>query len=288
MKRFGATICSIILILALTVLILIMSLEGFISKKNIETIIGDVDFATVTDNAFQDNKEIYNTLEQWGISKEQVDETINSQIIKDTTADIINNALDYYVRGNEEAKLLTDEQLEALLKDAIQTFSQLAEIKVTEKMEQQIYDFVKPELNKIQEELPAMKDLKTENPEVTRVLEITKIIFSTKVKLVLILLSALAFIGIFFLRKKEKSYLLWYGVNAIVVSILLFLVFGMLQLLMKIGITGDDVEQLTKILNPFISKGFIYATIVIVIGILLIITHCFLNKEKKPLDTTAA
>ena len=281
MKKFGAVLCSLILIPTLFCSFLLMSLEGFMSKKNIETILDEMSFAEITEETFQDNGELYETLSEFGITKEAFNEAIDSKIIKQATSDVVNNILDYYIRGNEKAEILTEEQLEKLLKEAVVTFVDLAKVEIPSDVEQKIYDLARPELQKIQEEFPTVKDLEQASPEMEETFRITKIIFGKEVKLVLVLLFALTFIGIFLLRKKAKTYLFCYGVNTLITSIFLYVVFGLLMVITKMEFKGTENAQIATILHSFTSKGMIYATVLLVLSILLFIAHCFINKEKK-------
>ncbi len=281
MKKFGAVLCSLILIPTLFCSFLLMSLEGFMSKKNIETILDEMSFAEITEETFQDDGELYETLSEFGITKEAFNEAIDSKIIKQATSDVVNNILDYYIRGNEKAEILTEEQLEKLLKEAVVTFVDLAKVEIPSDVEQKIYDLARPELQKIQEEFPTVKDLEQASPEMEETFRITKIIFGKEVKLVLVLLFALTFIGIFLLRKKAKTYLFCYGVNTLITSIFLYVVFGLLMVITKMEFTGAENAQIATIFHSFTSKGMIYATVLLVLSILLFIAHCFINKEKK-------
>lgn len=279
MKKFLAVICSFILITTLCCGVILLEMTEFVSKKHIEKVVSNININDLLKDSDIHAESTYEVFTNLGIPREKVDELFNSKGVKDLLSNAINNTLDYYIREGKSSQVLTEEQLDTFLKEFIITCSDKSNLHLTSEQEQFIYDFAKPSLKELEENLPTLEEIQQEDPEVAAVITYSKFILGPKLKVACILLLVLSALAIYFLRK--EGYLIWYGVDTIIASGLLFIFFHLLKLLFSVDMLGTEFEDISILIEPLITKGFMHTALIFVIGILLIITHKVIKKKKQ-------
>ncbi len=281
MKKFFAGIFSVLLILTLCLGICLFTFEKSLEKKSIEKIVSQTDLTVLIEQENIDLNSFYQTFEEVGIEKQQVDKVINSKLVKNTATEITNNILDYYLRGEEGKKILTEKQLDSFLKDFLLTCEDLLQVSLKEEEENQIYNMTKPILQEIEKELPTVEEIQQQDPELTSLVQTSQFIFGKELKFALLLIGVISFLGIYLLRRKKHAYLTWYGVDTIISSILLALLFGITYFALS-STTFDETEKVISFLtNSFVTRGWIISSTLFVIGIILLILHHFVEKRGK-------
>lgn len=279
MKKFLAVICSFILITTLCCGVILLEMTEFVSKNHIEKVVSNININDLLKDSDIHAESTYEVFTNLGIPREKVDELFNSKGVKDLLSNAINNTLDYYIREGKSSQVLTEEQLDTFLKEFIITCSDKSNLHLTSEQEQFIYDFAKPSLKELEENLPTLEEIQQEDPEVAAVITYSKFILGPKLKVACILLLVLSALAIYFLRK--EGYLIWYGVDTIIASGLLFIFFHLLKLLFSVDMLGTEFEDISILIEPLITKGFMHTALIFVIGILLIITHKVIKKKKQ-------
>lgn len=289
MKKFLAIICSIVFVISICTNILLITTGKIFTKQNIDKVVDSIDFAQIAEEMIE-SQDFYQNFEQMGLTQEQTEQILNAPIIKETTSTVINNALDYYIHGNENAEIITEEQMDNILKEVIILSEDIPGVTVTPQMEQKIYDYAHPIIKKVQEKMPTVKDIQKQDSKTSDIIHITKIIFGKELKIGLIIVSLFCLLVIYLLRRKEHTYLFWYGTNAASISAILFVIFFLAKLLFSTKILGSTASIIVTMITTFVNSGLLYASVILGISIILFICNHFfrLHFEKKHISKEKA
>ncbi len=226
-KGIISTILTLIVIPILMVFIVYVSATTITSRKNVESIIKNVNvsrFLVDKDGEYNDlGKEIKEELVDNGLPEGVVDEFINSKQIRDFFSDYAVEVVDF-VLYDKEMEELKAEDISKLINDNVDSIvTKLRERKVEgyeELTDEKIAKF-KSNVDEISQEIansiPELEE-SIDDPDVKDAFKIVRFIFGKAVYAALISTIAILLVFIFLLNLKRFSFLIWFGVIFILSS----------------------------------------------------------------------
>ena len=281
MKKFISIILSIILFITYFIFMAHLNFSVAFSKKSINKVIDDIKFTEQISQAETSPKklewdmmlnEMYDVAEDYDISRNEVDEIIESESAKEFILNYMENNTNYILNSDETSKIQT-EDLQKEIEDAINNYVENENTDLTQSQKQKIYNFSKENSYKIAEKLPTPEDIEVHlSKEVTN---FAKIFFSLNTRIILITIIAISIISIILLQQKKRKWLLYLGTTLLISNISTLLFSLTISPIMNFILDSNTsiIMNLFKnfskqIVNPYLiisSIGIVFSIILLVI-----------------------
>lgn len=289
MKKLGKglllTICIILLELSSMTLFFLIPLNNFVSKKTLQNNIAELIQSELNmDHSSSILKDklspIYDSAYMLGLDDEIILEILKSKEMTEFTADITSSMAEYIITGKQQ-KFITEEEFLSLVSSAIDTISQQSTKKITEEEKQKILVNVKeistPYLKEIENIDLFSASLSKEDQDAILFLQF---LFSTKLKIGIIITLLLSFGGIIALEWEKQKWVKISAITILVASILSCFSTFLLTLINQF-IFKNEIPVLFKLLNKFIVQSYIIAGSVLFLMIMVLILYKIFIVSKK-------
>ena len=220
LKTFGAFLLSIICIIALFAFTACFTIGHYLNGDTIKQLITNNDFSTVLNDLYQDNEEILDDTKEvfkaLNIPEDAIEQVINSDATKNFIGIYASNTVDALF-GEEEEKVLTKDDLKALIKDNLDIIQQQMpseEREFLESYENQAYDYIDLYGDEIISYFPTPKEIMGnvdqsqivlyENVSLKDVIDFINLITSVKFLMMFVLVILGTLLLIYLLKRKVR------------------------------------------------------------------------------------
>lgn len=274
-SKIMSTILSIVFLLILTLLIALLLIGNSLSKKNITTIIKNIDLEKKETNSNQITISDYitNYTTELGIPKETAAEIITNKEISEMLADYVGDLSDFYLYG-KELPVYTKEKIIVNITKINNLLPIDKQINLTEYQIQETTDKInqigKDIVNKTEEKNNQRLSFKLDNSKIN------------SIKGSLLFSLIIIFFLIALIRFKLYSPLGWCGIPMILVGGFYIIVGMMKSVIHHIAVMFKDFQYIVEILGKIIlSQAFIYGVVIFLIGIAMTIIYYVIKKKNQ-------
>lgn len=292
LKNIVSIILSFIIIGMLYVLFLLGNVSSFFSVQSIEKTTSNIDVvheiekiknSSVTAGQKAEIADIidtaYDEAERHGISKDLVDVIFNSTEVKEFLGHVVGTTTDYVV-NNRKGKVVTSEDFNKLLDENIDKWIDESNTEISDSKKEVLVIRIKQASAGIVDNLPNTNMIDNKIDENT--LKQVQFIFSSQVKVALVVLIGICLILIFFLNKNKNKWL----INLFMI----LLITGLITIATSF-VTTDIVTlalneyNLSFMINAF-SSSFSHNVLVtgivsVVVAVILLVAYQLLNRRKE-------
>ena len=290
-KSLISVILSIVVIFALYSLFILSNVSSFFTTKNIEKAVSDIDViheinkiqnssltaggkTDISDMVDRANEEA----ENHGISKNLVDEIFNSKEVKGFLGNAVGRTTDYIVNG-KDSKPVTSEEFNELLDDNMDTWIDKSGVDISDSKKEVLVVRVKEASKGIIDNIPNTSTISQKVD--TEILDAIKLIFSSKVRMALVIISLVSLLIIFFLKRKENKWLLYTAVSGLIAGIMTIATSFVLTDIVSLVLNEYNLSFLVNSFSDIFShKVFITGIVSAVICIIIFIVYFILNKRQ--------
>lgn len=307
MKKFISGILFIMVVISCVGLITIFSAGKFISEETLKNTVEKIDIpkALLNNNANSKNEtntnkivdeldkvvlaDIYEIAAKGNVSKEKVDNVINSNAVKDFAAIYISKVANYITTGEENK--ITGKEITGVVKDNINSVATEAGINLDNNSKNAIISVVDTYSNDIATLIPSPKVLVSEkDKEVTNTVQV---IFSNKTKYTLLTILGISSVLLILIQLKKYNWMKWLSLATMcsgsIVCLLAFISVSVInnflqnesQFILNIANTFADELKMTLLIRGGIVIG-------ISLVVLLIYEAIHRNIVSKELDQMAS
>ncbi len=290
-KSLISVILSIVVIFALYSLFILSNVSSFFTTKNIEKAVSDIDViheinkiqnSSLTAGGKTDISDMvdraYEEAENHGISKNLVDEIFNSKEVKGFLGNAVGRTTDYIVNG-KDSKPVTSEEFNELLDDNMDTWIDKSGVDISDSKKEVLVVRVKEASKGIIDNIPNTSTISQKVD--TEILDAIKLIFSSKVRMALVIISLVSLLIIFFLKRKENKWLLYTAVSGLIAGIMTIATSFVLTDIVSLVLNEYNLSFLVNSFSDIFShKVFITGIVSAVICIIIFIVYFILNKRQ--------
>lgn len=287
-KTFLATIFSIFLFCALFGGVVLFNVEHNLSKKMIVKSVKEVDVVEVIEelkytegmNSTTIIDEVYEEADAMGVSKETVDQFLNSNAVKETIGNVIGTLTEGALTGKSQ-ELITVEEWNDMLDQAVSEIKENENIALTEEQEEKFLEEVKSHSDDIIERLPTTEEFT--NTVTSQELVDVQYIFGEQVKILGIGSIILFVILIFLLKYKDRTWLLYLATPLMVLGIMLLISgVGILPIILNVLEESEVGTTIIQIAVSNFKNSFVISGIVaLIVSIMCFIFHKVPKKKEE-------
>ena len=291
-KIFLSVIVSIILICSLFTVSLIInighffkveSMEKNIKKINISHEINKIQNSSATSEEKSEIADIinyaYEEAENHGIPKELVDTIFDSNEVKQFLGKIVGTATDNIINKNNE-KAVTSEEFNQLIDDNIDKWIKESNTTISSSKKEVLVIRMKSVGKGIIDNLPTSQNV-VENVN-QDYLDKLQLIFSLKLKLILIGISIISLITLILLNRKKSKHLLYSASSFLLTAISLIIISIIIIDIITYILKGYNISFMINAFNHTLSKDVMITGIVfLIVSIILFITYYLKNKTNQ-------
>ncbi len=290
-KTFISVLLSLLIMCALYVLFMLGNISSFFSSDNIQKTISNIDVtheiskmknSSLTAGGKAEIIDIvdtaYDEAEKHGISTQLVDEMFNSKEVKMFLGKAVGNTTDYVI-NNQKEKQLTSDDFNKILDDNIDTWLQNTNTKLSDSKKEVLLIRMKQASAGIIDTLPSeeMIDNKVDEKTISKI----RFIFSSEVRVGLVIVIALMLILLFFLKKKEAKWLVYLAMPTLIVGLATIATSFMINDILALALKEYNLSfMMNSFSTTFANHIFITGIVSSVIALLLLIVHMIIQKRK--------
>ncbi len=301
MKKFFKGIALTIIVIALSLstmaLLALIPAKQIVSKQAIKKMISTVEIEQLEKENPELQQEIneilepiYNETRPLGIEDETIIKVIDSKPVKDFTADVTSNIVDYIITGKNQ-KLVTTENIEELVGDAVDEINHEKIYEINDQQKQELLKIVKEEVEKNQNLIPDTKEIdKSLSKEDLQALSVIRFILGTKLLLCLITTLLISILLLLALKWKEAKWIQWSAITMLISSIISVFITGVCWMGNNLFFK-TELPYIYKIINQIIRNSLILSASVFGTTIVILIIYKVVRKkrtksknEKKPIE----
>jgi len=289
-KTIIALFLSILTIFALYVLFILANISAFFNIDNIQKVTSNIDTiheikkiqnSTETVGKKAEPADIinmaYDEAESHGISKKLVDEIFNSKEIKGFLGRIVGGSTDYIVNGNERKKL-TSEDFNKILDDNIDKWIKESGTEISSSKKEVLVIRIKNASAGIINNLPDSQTVSKTFDKDT--LEQIQFIFSSQVKIALVIFIMLMLTIILFLKKKENKCLVYMALIALMAGLLTVATSFVINDVVALALNDYNLTFMTNVFSTKFSHQILITGVVsALISLIIFIFYIFLKKK---------
>ncbi len=289
LKSFLVVIFILLLACSSLSLLFLIPFSHSFHKDNIKEFILNMDSSEMEqNNFFQDI--IHNELNSsnldgnhTNISEDIILELFKSKELKEVTADIISNMSDYIITGHEQ-EFITEEELKKLVETAIDKVNKSGKYSISEKEKEQILQQLDENAGTYLDDIKSINTLSQSlTPDEQVSLDVFRFFFSTTLKVILLVISIISFLGIVVLRWDKMKWLKINTITILITSMISILVTLLLHVINQF-IFKQEIIYVFEFFNKMIKNSLILSgSICTSMILLLIIYHIFIEKKEKEL-----
>ncbi len=290
-KTFISVLLTLLIMIMLYVLFILGNISSFFSSDNIQKAVSNIDVTheiskmknssltaggkaeiiDIVDTAYEEAK-------NHGISTQLVDEMFNSKEVKMFLGKAVGNTTDYVINNKKEKKLMSDD-FNKILDENIDKWLQKADIQISDSKKEVLLIRMKEASKGIIDTLPSEEVINNKVDD--SILNKIRLIFSSEVRVGLVIAISMMLILLFFLKKREAKWLVYLAMAALIAGLVTiatgFMINDILDLVLK-------EYNLSFMMNSFsvtfAHNIFITGAVSSVIALLIFLVHMIIQKRK--------
>ena len=289
-KTILSVILSLLSIVTLYALFLISNISFFFSTDNIRDAASNIDVVheikkIQNSSSVAGGKEdisnvvdkAYAEAENHGISKNLVDEMLNSKEVKGFLGTAIGNTTDYIINGKEN-KNVTSTEFNKLVDNNIDKWIDKADIDISDTKKEVLDIRLKQASAGIIDNLPSQQLIDSKID--TNTLKSIQFLFSKEVKTALVVITMISFILIVLFKRKEYKCLIYIAMALLVSGLITIATSFVINDLLALVLNEYNLSfMINSIGNNFSEKMFITGIISSVIAVIMFIIYMILVKK---------
>ena len=274
MRTFINYLLTITLFIAVIVTITVFTVGSITSPSSTREILDNIDYETVV-NDFKDTdygREIYNYADSYGVSEEQVDSILQTEEAKDYVNEILQQGIDAYL--NNGSININDET-----REFIDKANEKYELNLDDNEIDELESYTNEAINDNLNVVVGNTDSEDDTNSITQgqfLTEIIKVCRNDNLHITLYIIIGVIVLLLFISSFKKKNFLEYIGIVSITVAISTLLFNGLVAL---ISDRMSSIASASIILKPVTDTFYMITFIGIIIGIVLLITQHFINKQ---------
>ena len=274
MRTFINYLLTITLFIAVIVTITVFTVGSMTSPSSTREILDNIDYETVV-NDFKDTdygREIYNYADSYGVSEEQVDSILQTEEAKDYVNEILQQGIDAYL--NNGSININDET-----REFIDKANEKYELNLDDNEIDELESYTNEAINDNLNVVVGNTDSEDDTNSITQgqfLTEIIKVCRNDNLHITLYIIIGVIVLLLFISSFKKKNFLEYIGIVSITVAISTLLFNGLVAL---ISDRMSSIASASIILKPVTDTFYMITFIGIIIGIVLLITQHFINKQ---------
>lgn len=274
MRTFINYLLTITLFIAVIVTITVFTVGSMTSPSSTREILDNIDYETVV-NDFKDTdygREIYNYADSYGVSEEQVDSILQTEEAKDYVNEILQQGIDAYL--NNGSININDET-----REFIDKANEKYELNLDDNEIDELESYTNEAINDNLNVVVGNTDSEDDTNSITQgqfLTEIIKVCRNDNLHITLYIIIGVIALLLFISSFKKKNFLEYIGIVSITVAISTLLFNGLVAL---ISDRMSSIASASIILKPVTDTFYMITFIGIIIGIVLLITQHFINKQ---------
>ena len=274
MRTFINYLLTITLFIAVIVTITVFTVGSMTSPSSTREILDNIDYETVV-NDFKDTdygREIYNYADSYGVSEEQVDSILQTEEAKDYVNEVLQQGIDAYL--NNGSININDET-----REFIDKANEKYELNLDDNEIDELESYTNEAINDNLNVVVGNTDSEDDTNSITQgqfLTEIIKVCRNDNLHITLYIIIGVIVLLLFISSFKKKNFLEYIGIVSITVAISTLLFNGLVAL---ISDRMSSIASASIILKPVTDTFYMITFIGIIIGIVLLITQHFINKQ---------
>lgn len=284
-KGFGIFL-SVLVSIAITVItlvtLIIFATSSFVTKNNLTNVIKDIDINEVIAED-EMMAEIKNSMIENGVTAENVDSVLNSKELKNVIGGVLGSNIESILKNNENLKMSDDELIKLIDKnfDAITsklniTDEEIEEVK--EALSENVTE-INTELNKYLNE--SITEISNENEDI---FELIRLVFSVKIKLILVAIIIGLSLLVALLRWSFKSMFNTVAIPFTIAGVILVVAgifFKIMPLSNFINADANSFIIISAIVKNATTLFIIYGICTVILAVILFMIAKLISKKNK-------
>ncbi len=273
MRKASTIIISIITTITILLMIVVFSVDHFVSEKFTKRIIAEVDINDTieqlkTTTTFSN---LYEQAETYGIDASKMDAILKSEQAKEYANDILQQIITDQRQNKSVLSLsITDEKTKELVDNIQKEFN----LNLTDAQQNKVIELTSQTVNQETNRLLKKTTDYNGNSKLANFLQELQN-KNLKIGLIITLLVELSLIVI--LSWPQKSFASYFAGICLALTIILFLISGSLQLILSLVTTDND--HFLTIIKPFINDSYLLTIVFLGITIILFILHKLIQRK---------
>lgn len=290
-KNIIALLLTLLITFALYTLFILSNISSFFSTENIEkatsniNIIHEIEKIQNSTATAGKKAEIADTInmayeeaESHGISKKLVDEIFNSSEVKSFLGKAVGNTTDYVVNG-KQSKEITSEDFNKILDNNIDKWIKNTNTEISDSKKEVLVIRIKNASRGIIDNLPNTNTVDDTIDKNT--LKNVQFIFSSQVKVALVILIIVGMSIIILLKRKQNKWILYAGIIPLITGLLTIATSFVINDLVSLSLTNYNLSFLTNSFSSVFSHQILMTGIIsTIVSIVLLITYSVINKKQ--------
>lgn len=282
MKKFISILLSITFFITYFIFLANINFSNAFSKKSINKVVEDIEFTkkisssqTSPENLEWDMmlNEMYEIAEDYDITKEEVNDIINSESTKVFILDYMEKNTDYIINSNSTSKIDIND-IQNSIEAAINNYIENENTNLTVSQKEKISKFTSDNSYKIAKKLPTPELIEVQlSPQLTKFI---KLFFNNTTRIVLIIAMVICLISIICLQRKDKKWILYIGTTILISNIFTLLFSLSINPIINFIIDYDANIIISLIRNfskSIVTSYYIISSIGILLSIILLIIY---------------
>ena len=272
MRSFINYLLTITLFIAVIVTIAIFTVGSLTSPSSTRKMLDNIDYDVVISD-FKDTdygKELYNYADSYGINEDRVNAILKTEDTKDYINEILQQGIDAYLNNNNNIEI-NDET-----KKFIDKANEKYELNLDDNEKNELENYANEAIN---DNFKIVVNSSTDDNESNNnqlLIDIIKFCRDDNLHITLYIIIGVIALLLFISSFKKKNFLEYIGIVSITVAISTLLFNGLMAL---ISDRMSSAANASIILKPITNRFYTITFIGIIIGIVLLITQHFINKQ---------
>ncbi len=271
MRTFINYLLTITLFIAVIITISIFTIGNITSPNSTREILNSIDYDVVV-NDFKDTdygKEIYNYANSYGISEDRVDAILKTEDTKDYINEVLQKGIDAYLNDNN---IEINEETKKFIDKANEKY----ELNLDNNEKNELETYANEVINDNFKFVINSSTAENESNNNQLLIDIIKFCRDDNLHITLYIIIGVIALLLFISSFKKKNFLEYIGIVSITVAISTLLFNGLMAL---ISDRMSSAANASIILKPITNRFYTITFIGIIIGIVLLITQHFINKQ---------
>ena len=271
MRTFINYLLTITLFIAVIITISIFTIGNITSPNSTREILNSIDYDVVV-NDFKDTdygKEIYNYANSYGISEDRVDAILKTEDTKDYINEVLQKGIDAYLNDNN---IEINEETKKYIDKANEKY----ELNLDNNEKNELETYANEVINDNFKFVINSSTAENESNNNQLLIDIIKFCRDDNLHITLYIIIGVIALLLFISSFKKKNFLEYIGIVSITVAISTLLFNGLMAL---ISDRMSSAANASIILKPITNRFYTITFIGIIIGIVLLITQHFINKQ---------
>ncbi len=291
LKNTLAIIISFLLCIVTVLFFFFLAIQKFVQVDFVKDVIVDMDVEKIVNDNPQMKEELNQFLspileetKEYGIDEELILELINTKEVKTIFGDITGNIV-HTLLTKEPMKIITNENVQELLKEGIKDINSMGIFEIKKEDEQYILQVVDDVMTEYQDFIPDTSKIEENfDPEFQNDLKMIRFFISPQLLFILLGVMAVLLILLMVVKWQHQKWIKWGALSILCSSIILGILGVLFSVVGKSFIT-DDIPYILGMIEHITSYIYLLAMISfgVMVGI-LILYHFMFHKTKPVLN----